>query len=252
MEDEENKKKRRSIRLAHYDYSQCGAYFITLCVHDRACLFGAIVEGSMNLNHLGELVVSEWQRTAHIRANVEIDQFSVMPNHLHGIVVITDFGRGVSHTPSEKLRSPSQTLGAIVRGFKAATTKRINEVRQTPGAAVWQRNYYEHVLRNDDELGRIQQYVINNPLQWALDRKIRKGAYIDTPLRITSRKFSAACAHDAMTAIQMRMPQCPDCRRGVCNTPRELSRGRPSRLSAAFWGTWPAPDSYDPKVARWR
>jgi REP element-mobilizing transposase RayT len=199
--------KRRSIRLAHYDYSQCGAYFITLCVRDRACLFGAIVEGSMNLNHLGELVVSEWQRTAYIRANVEIDQFSVMPNHLHGIVVITDFG-SVWHTPSEKFHSPSQTLGAIVRGFKAATTKRINDDRQTPGAAVWQRNYYEHVLRNENDLARIREYVVNNPLQWALDQENpERGVY--RYARMASKKFSAAFAHDAMTAIQIRMPSMP-------------------------------------------
>lgn len=161
----------------------------------------------MNLNHLGELVVSEWQRTAYIRANVEIDQFSVMPNHLHGIVVITDFG-SVWHTPSEKFHSPSQTLGAIVRGFKAATTKRINDDRQTPGAAVWQRNYYEHVLRNENDLARIREYVVNNPLQWALDRENpERGVY--RYARMASKKFSAACAHDAMTAIQIRMPSMP-------------------------------------------
>lgn len=167
--------RRRSVRLPHYDYDQWGAYFVTLCVQDRACLFGAVVRDSMKLNPLGVLASSEWRRTPMVRPNVELDEFVIMPNHLDGIIVITESGRGVSHTPSEKFHSPSQSLGAIIRGFKAATTKRINEVRQTPGAPVWQRNYYEHVIRNESELARIRKYVVNNPLQWALDRENPEG-----------------------------------------------------------------------------
>src|SRR5689334_9861727 len=104
----------------------------------------------MVLNDLGRIVAEEWRWTAEIQPHIALDEFVTMPNHFHAIVTLNSSRRGVSHTPSEKLQSPSHTLGAIVRGFKAATTKRINESRQTPGAPVWQRNYYEHIIRNDD------------------------------------------------------------------------------------------------------
>jgi REP element-mobilizing transposase RayT len=201
-------RRRRSVRLLHYDYGDAGAYFITLCVHHRACLFGAVNDGAMVHNEVGKIVAAEWHRTAVIRSQVALDEFVVMPNHFHAIVTLKSSRRGVLHTPSEKFRSPSQTLGAIIRGFKAATTKRINDDRQTPGAAVWQRNYYEHVLRNENDLARIREYVVNNPLQWALDRENpERGVY--RYARMASKKFSAACAHDAMTTIQIRMPSMP-------------------------------------------
>jgi REP element-mobilizing transposase RayT len=134
-------------------------------------LFGDVIDGSMALNELGKIVATEWLRTAEIRPNVAVDEFVVMPNHLHGLLELEAFRRGVLHTPSEKFHSPAQTLGAIVRGFKSATTKRINEVCQAPGAVVWQRNYFEHVVRNDSELQKIREYIANNPLQWVLDRE---------------------------------------------------------------------------------
>jgi REP-associated tyrosine transposase len=134
------------------------------------------------LNDLGKIVATEWLRTPEIRPNVTLDEFVVMPNHVHGLLAMEAFRRGVSHTPSETFHSPAQTVGAIVRGFKSATTKRINEVRQTPGAPVWQRNYYEHVIRNEQELSRIRKYVADNPLQWALDRENpEKGVYQYAP-----------------------------------------------------------------------
>jgi REP element-mobilizing transposase RayT len=171
-------RRRRSVRLLHYDYGDAGAYFITLCVHHRACLFGAVVDGAMVLNDAGKIVAAEWHRTAVIRSQVTLDEFVVMPNHFHAMVTLESSRRGVWHTPYEKFQSPSQILRAIVRGFKAATTKRINEVRHAPGAPVWQRNYYEHVIRNENELDCMRQYVVNNPLQWSLDRENpEKGVY---------------------------------------------------------------------------
>ena len=133
-------------------------------------------------NDVGKIVAAEWHRTQVIRSQVALDEFIVMPNHFHAIVTLKSSRRGVWHTPSEKFQSPSQTLGAIVRGFKAATTKRINEFRQTPGALVWQRNFYEHVIRNENELDCIRQYVVNNPFQWSLDRENpEKGVYQYAP-----------------------------------------------------------------------
>jgi putative transposase len=156
-------RRRRSIRLKGYDYGQEGAYFVTICTHNRECTFGDVDDGEMRLSEYGVLVHDEWLRTAHLRPGVETDAFVIMPNHLHGVIFITE-DRGVwqyaptdaladprwaffPYAPAGTCRSPSQTIGAVVRGFKAASTRRINEVRHTPGTHVWQRNYYEHVIR---------------------------------------------------------------------------------------------------------
>jgi len=153
--------------LSHYDYGDTDTYFITLTVYNRACIFGEVVDGVKVLNDMGRIVVSEWNRTPIIRSQVALDEYVVMPNHFHALVAIEKSRRGVSHTPSDKFHSPSQTLGAIVRGFKSATTKVINQMRGTPGIPPWQRNYYEHVVRKDSELQRIREYIVSNPLQWA-------------------------------------------------------------------------------------
>lgn len=171
MADDNANLQRRSIRLPGYDYSQAGAYFVTLCVHDRACLFGEVVDGAMRLNELGALVASEWLRTATIRPQVTLDEFVVMPNHFHAIIAIEDSRRGVLPYARPRFRSPAESLGSIVRGFKSATTTLINSMRNSPGVPVWQRNFYEHVIRNEAELTRIQEYIVNNPLQWYLDRE---------------------------------------------------------------------------------
>ena len=123
----------------------------------------------MCLNEIGAIVQSEWLKTAEIRGDVLTDEFIIMPNHLHGVIIINNGSRGVlQYAPTEShFRSPSQTLGAIVRGFKSATTKQINNYWKTPGKAVWQRNYFERVIRDEDELSRIREYIIYNPLKWA-------------------------------------------------------------------------------------
>ena len=173
---------RRSIRLADYDYSQAGAYFVTFCVHDRGCLFGEAVDGLIRLNKCGQVITSEWLRTPVLRPPVVLDEFVVMPNHFHAIITIEESRRGVLPYAHPKFQSPSQTLGATVRGFKSVTTKLINATRNSPGAPVWQRNYYEHVIRNKSELTRIREYIVNNPLQWSLDRENpQKGVYQYAP-----------------------------------------------------------------------
>ena len=170
MKYDPEKHHRRSIRLKEYDYSQSGAYFITICVYNRECLFGEIVNGEMRLNEWGTIVENELLKTPELRPNVLLDEYVVMPNHIHGIVVIMDNCRGVlQYAPTRRFRSPSQTIGAIVRGFKSTTTKRINEMRIAPGMPVWQRNYYEHIIRNEDKLNEIREYIIGNPIKWAED-----------------------------------------------------------------------------------
>lgn len=207
MTDNPDNHHRRSTRLQGYDYSQAGMYFITICTQNRESLFGHVTHGEMQLYKAGEIAVKEWGKTPQLRANVIMDEFVVMPNHIHGIVFITesdgngrgvsqfapdkshpdtgvsqyDTGRGVTHynmgrgvrhyAPTAKFQSPSHTIGAIIRGFKSAVTRQINEMRNTPGVPVWQRNYYDHIIRNEQSLHRIREYIINNPVNWQLDRE---------------------------------------------------------------------------------
>jgi len=166
---------RRSIRLQGYDYSQAGAYFVTMCTRNRECLFGDIMDGEMRLNAIGHIVIDEWVKTAEIRNEIELDEWVVMPNHFHGILVI-DHRRGTARrapttTTMERFGKPvARSMPTVIRSFKSAATKRINEMRNTPGTKIWQRNYWEHVVRNASELTRLREYIQNNPIQWELDQ----------------------------------------------------------------------------------
>ena len=184
---------RRSIRLKGHDYSNSGIYFLTLCIQNRACLFGNIVNGLMLLNDFGQIAYSEWINTTKIRPNVELGEFVVMPNHLHGIIML--HGRGELHSPAinnvnEKsgnvtgksdeslindegecnspLRGPSQTIGAIVRGYKSSVTRQLNLLNL--GTVVWQRNYYERIIRNEQSYQTIMEYIKDNPAKWNDDK----------------------------------------------------------------------------------
>ncbi len=163
---------RKSIRLQNYDYSQNGYYFITICTKDKKCLFGKIENEKMILNELGKIAYKELQKTEEIRKNVKLDKFVIMPNHIHAIIVIDKPVGAYGNTPLQcktKFKSPSNNLGAIVRGYKSAVTKQINEYRKTPKLPVWQRNYYEHIIRNEKSLNQIQEYIICNPITWKKD-----------------------------------------------------------------------------------
>ena len=164
-----DKYHRQSIRLKDYDYTQSGAYFVTICTHKRECVLGDVVNGEMRLNELGQVVEMEWLKTAEIRDNVELDEFVVMPNHIHGIVVITESHVGATGWSPLPTGPAPKSLGAIIAGFKSVVTKCINEMRHTPGIPIWQRNYYEHIIRDEDDLHQIQLYIVNNPLRWELD-----------------------------------------------------------------------------------
>lgn len=163
---------RRSIRLKGHDYSRVGAYFITICTQNRECLFGDILDGVMRLNDAGEIVADEWLKTAAIRHEIELDVWVVMPNHFHGVAVIVNSGTTVDcrgDRPVAPTRPQPRSVGAVMAGFKSAVTKRINEYHQTPGAKLWQRNYYEHIIRDEMELKNIRGYIQNNPLLWETD-----------------------------------------------------------------------------------
>lgn len=220
---------RRSIRLKGYDYSQAGLYFITICCQDRAHLFGNIENGEMKLNAFGKIAWEEWLATEKIRKNCKIHESIVMPNHIHGIIEIL-YPSEKRNSPSDigKFKSPSQTIGAIIRGFKIATIKKIKEeinkresdsstrelekgksnsstgelqfapkesspdefapTESSPDDSaptefapttekiinlnfkIWQRNYYEHIIRNEQAYHRISNYIINNPKNWNEDK----------------------------------------------------------------------------------
>jgi len=164
-------RRRRSIRLHKFDYASAGAYFITIVTQDRKCLFGDIIAGEMRLNECGQAVQDEWEKSARIREEIELDAFVVMPNHIHAIIAIGDrSGRATGRSPLQS-GPGKRSLGAFVGGFKSAVTKRINESRRALGMPVWQRNYFEHVIRNEDSLHRIRQYILDNPTQWEFDRE---------------------------------------------------------------------------------
>jgi len=262
--------RRRSMRLKGYDYSQAGAYFVTICTQGRACLFGEVVDGEMRLNDAGRMVVAEWERLPALFPNVVLDAFVVMPNHIHGIVILTDpaddatdgataigatisgattggaatggattrvapttagddatpvgaglvpalstmarddaipVGAGivpvpsvpapstpaqsvpapsvpVPSTPAQSVPAPSTpapsvpapTLGDVIGAFKSRVTVEYTRGVKTLGwtpfdKRLWQRNYYEHIIRNEEALNRIRRYIVENPIRWAFDRE---------------------------------------------------------------------------------
>jgi REP element-mobilizing transposase RayT len=183
---------RRSIRLREFDYTASGAYFITICTDARRCVFGSISEGHMQVSAWGEIVIEEWTRTASLRPTIELDAFVVMPNHVHGIVIIhgraTDTVRTQRAAPLQNVADSEEnlshlarthgvtkdnvspgSLGAIVRSFKSAVTSRIHALATDSNQPIWQRNYYEHIIRSEESLNRIRAYIHNNPSQWTSD-----------------------------------------------------------------------------------
>ena len=172
---------RRSLRLKKYDYSQPGAYFITICTQGHECLLGEIKDSQMLVNSAGNIVQQCWHDLPNHYPGLELDSFGIMPNHLHGILVLgkerTDFNLRAGFKPAPtKIRAPKvHGIPEIVRGFKTFSARRINRICQTTGVKFWQRSYYEHVVRSEKELDRIRQYIIYNPLSWSLDRENPEG-----------------------------------------------------------------------------
>mgnify|MGYP001081654970 CR=1 FL=1 len=199
-----DKHHRRSIRLPEWDYRRAGAYFVTLVTYDRGTLFGQVVNGEMVLSPFGRVAATIWQRLPSHFPHVRLDEFVVMPNHLHGVVWLTNDGEGRGEASSAETRQSegsasgeeegqhvailgmphpymeSGSLGAIVGNFKSATTRRINRMRHTPNALVWQRNYYERIIRNERELDAIRRHILDNPNRWDEDSEnphlVRVGA----------------------------------------------------------------------------
>ncbi|MEP6646678.1 MAG: transposase [Saprospiraceae bacterium] len=157
---------RRSMRLRGYNYAKAGSYFVTAVCKNRQPIFGEIQSGKMILSEFGQIAFDNWYQTPLIRPNVELGEFVVMPDHIHGIINIKE-NRGLQKLPANPVfKSPSQTLGAILRGFMASVTSKINSKRNSHGEKVWQRNYNDKVIRNKWSYFMISKYIRHNPKKW--------------------------------------------------------------------------------------
>ncbi|PIV22510.1 MAG: hypothetical protein COZ69_14485 [Deltaproteobacteria bacterium CG_4_8_14_3_um_filter_45_9] len=169
------RRNRKVIRLREYDYSQAGGYFITICTYNREYLFGQVANHQMMLNKTGETVKQWWLKLEDKFINVKLDNYVVMPNHIHGIIVVIEKDKvGAIHElplQSGMIMRRQMLIPKTVGYFKMNSAKYINRLRGAMGYPLWQRNYYEHVIRNENELYRITDYIKNNPLKWDLDRE---------------------------------------------------------------------------------
>ena len=175
------KHHRNSIRLKDYDYGQSGAYFITIVTQKKICLFGDVNDSASQLNDAGQMIRAVWVEMSRHYPGVETDTFVVMPNHIHGIILLVGAGpracpesSRVDRTGQPQGVAPTISLPEIVHRFKTLTTKRYTDgVKHSAWTRfqvrLWQRNYYEHVIRDEDSLTRIREYIFNNPAQWAFD-----------------------------------------------------------------------------------
>ena len=176
---------RQTIRLKGYDYAQPGAYFVTICAWQRACLFGKIENGVIYLEQAGQDAQSEWLRLAKRFHNADFSEFVVMPDHVHGIIVIKDtVCRGTAECRNDLIielasRAPDHerfghpvagSIPTIVRSYKSAVTLQVNHLFQNSNRPVWQRNYYEHVIRNEADFELIHKYIQGNQWMWAEDQ----------------------------------------------------------------------------------
>jgi REP element-mobilizing transposase RayT len=180
---------RHSIRLKEYDYRRNGLYFVTVCVQNMECVFGEISNGEMVLNEYGKIIQTVWNKLPQHYTNVQLGEFVVMPNHIHGIIVITDTDTpvGAGFKPAHLScrfatvgagwgeraglnPAPTHGLTEIVRALKTFSARQINKIRGTVGERLWQRNYYEHIIRNADEHHKIATYILNNPANWLNDK----------------------------------------------------------------------------------
>jgi REP element-mobilizing transposase RayT len=184
---------RRSIHLKGYDYSQAGLYFITICCQDRICRFGDVVNDEMVLNEYGNVAFNEWVKLSERFSNFEMDVFQIMPNHMHGIILLTDVGATLAVAQingdaqnyddahnDDDIRagaSPAPTIFDIVGAYKSLVANGCLDIYKSKNKTMgklWQRNYYEHIIRNAQSYQTISEYIINNPVKWADDKFFMK------------------------------------------------------------------------------
>ena len=167
---------RRSIRLKGYDYSREGLYFITVCCQDRICRFGNIVNDEMQLNEYGQIAHNEWMKLTERFSNFELDVFQIMPNHMHGIILLNDISVGAGFTSAQNDGQPqgiAPTIGDIIGAYKSLVANGCLEIYKSKNETMgklWQRNYYDHIIRNEQSYHRISEYIKNNPSNWENDK----------------------------------------------------------------------------------
>jgi REP element-mobilizing transposase RayT len=178
--------RRNSLRLKGFDYSTDGAYFITICTNNRICYFGEVANGQMNLNNPGSLVKESWIELPEHFKDIVLDEFVVMPNHVHGIIIIlkelkelqeNNRGKNYSYNKGSMNQIPTGTalyyplitISLIIRYYKAKTSKVLHDKGNLDFR--WQRNFYDHIIRNETDFKNIQEYIFNNPQQWEFDRE---------------------------------------------------------------------------------
>ncbi|MDD2516417.1 MAG: hypothetical protein PHF26_04340 [Candidatus Gracilibacteria bacterium] len=177
---------RKNMRLREYNYSENGHYFVTICTKDKISFFGEIKDGEMLLNEFGKIAKNLWMESDLHFKNCKVDEFIIMPNHLHGIIIIEDYLTGNIDLHKQKvgnadlhkqkvgnadLRSLQRTkmyLSKIIHGFKSSFTRKINKEIENNNFS-WQNSFYERIIRNEEELGKIREYIVNNPLKWEFD-----------------------------------------------------------------------------------
>jgi putative transposase len=159
----QDRQERKYLRLKHYDYSQSGAYFVTICTNEREAYFA-------KCRNLEVVIQNHWKGLKIRFPEIELDEFIVMPNHIHGIIFIVGATHELPLQLSQKRRQ-NMLLSKVVGYFKMNTAKQINQILNRAGLPFWQRSYYEHVIRNEKELRKIREYILNNPLKWELDRE---------------------------------------------------------------------------------
>ena len=176
MKDQENYLQRQSIRLREYDYTQPGAYFVTVVTHLRKNLFGEIIDGQMFLNQAGKIVEQTWVNIPPHFPNTSCEIFVVMPNHIDGIIeIINDRIVGARHASPLRSRGINGvkpgSIGAIIGSFKSAATKQLHQTRTINQEKIWQRNYYEHIINDEHDYQQIADYIASNPLNWKCDHE---------------------------------------------------------------------------------
>jgi len=178
--------QRKSPRLRDYDYGQSGAYFVTICTYQREHLFGEIVDQQMRLSAMGSIAYDLWHTIPDHHPQVELDAFVVMPNHIHGIIVVgtpraasgdENDGRWADRArQTDRARPvPTESLGTIIGAYKSAVTRTINEVMGLTAPIVWQKRYHDHIIRNEQDLNRIRAYIADNPARWMDDTLFTEG-----------------------------------------------------------------------------
>ena len=182
MPYDSEKHTRRSIRIKGYDYTQNGYYFITICAHERQCLFGEIVSNKKNepvckLHEYGQIAEAEWLKTGQIRSNVILHDFVIMPNHMHGILEIKNNDKNFITLREEQDQKNFEEFGkptvnslpTIIRGYKSSVTKQIRLFEKSLQTPIWQRNYYENIIRDEGSYLRISEYIQTNAIKWKND-----------------------------------------------------------------------------------